>query len=209
MDPSQLAAATFDRCAPEYQTKYMNVEQYAEGLQRLCSHLPAQARVLELGCGPGNLTQYLLRWQPQYRILGIDVAPKMLALAAANNPGAEFHLLDCRSISQLTSRFDAVVGGFCLPYLSKPEAQQLIADSASLLEPGGMLYLSTMEDDYMKSGMQTSSAGHSLYIHYHQADYLLAALATHGFSLLHCQRQPFPDAENPSATDLILLAQRQ
>ena len=40
-------------------------------------------RVIDLGCGPGNIALLLVqRWQ-QIEVVGIDGAPKMLALAAA------------------------------------------------------------------------------------------------------------------------------
>jgi 23S rRNA G2069 N7-methylase RlmK/C1962 C5-methylase RlmI len=41
--------------------------------------------------------------------------------------------------------------GFCLPYLSKEEAVKLIRDAAAILNPDGVFYISTMEDDYSKS----------------------------------------------------------
>jgi hypothetical protein len=38
--------------------------------------------------------------------------------------------------------------GFGLPYLSKEETENLISGSFALLKPEGVLYVSTMEDDY-------------------------------------------------------------
>jgi len=75
----------------------------------------------------------------------------MLALAKKNNPTAEFQLLDSREILKLNKTYDAIMCGFCLPYLTKEEAIQLMEDAAKILNANGVIYISTMEDDYSKS----------------------------------------------------------
>lgn len=210
MDINKLSIDTFNKLAVEYQRKFMNVAAYHDTLDLFCNSIANhQAHILELGCGPGNVTRYVLSQRPDFRLLGIDLAPNMLQLAQANNPSAQFQLLDCRAIRQLPMTFDALLCGFCLPYLSKAEAVQLIADAAALLNLGGVLYLSSMEDDYSKSGLQTSNTGNQMHIYYHQADYLLEALKKNNFILLHIKHQPYPNDEEKITTDLILLAEKQ
>lgn len=168
------------------------------------------AHILEIACGPGNITRYLLKKRPNYKILGTDLSPKMIDLAKANNPMAEFRLMDCRDISKLEESYDAIMGGFCLPYLSKEESLKLIHDASELLKPNGVIYLSTMEDDYNKSGFKASSSGgpDKLYIYYHQADYLTNALKKYGFKILDLQRRAYPEENGTSTTDLLILAKK-
>jgi predicted TPR repeat methyltransferase len=97
--------------------------------------------------------------------------------------------------------------GFGLPYLSKEDAIKLIGDAASLLVPGGVLYLSTMEGDYSSSGMQTSSSGDSLFMYYHEAGYLLEALKACGFSIVDMRRIEFPP-DGGLGNDLVIVARR-
>ena len=50
-------------------------------------------RVIDLGCGPGNIALLLVqRWQ-QIEVVGIDGAPKMLALAKARGQSLSSCLL--------------------------------------------------------------------------------------------------------------------
>lgn len=210
MDKNQIAVSVFDRRAVDYQEKFMDVSRYHASLDLFCERVsPSGAEVLELACGPGNNTRYLLQKRPDFRILGTDLAPRMVELAQANNPDASFQVMDCRAVSQLNRTFDAVMCGFGLPYLTREEAAQLIADAAGVLQPGGILYLSTMEDDYAKSGIHQSSAGDQLYLYYHQADYLSEALHAHGFSLLHLERMTDDRRPELPFNDLILIAQKQ
>lgn len=210
MDKTKLAVDLFDDFAQVYQEKFMNLELYRDVLDLFCQNVqPQGAEVLELACGPGNITRYLLDRRPDLRILGTDLAPRMLELARANNPAARFELLDCRNASQLQRRFDGVVCGFGLPYLSKTEALDFIADMAEVLQPGGWLYLSTMEDDYEKSDWKGPSSGgdRRLFQYFHEAGYLTDALRQNGFEIADLRRKTYPAPDGSMTTDLLILAQ--
>ena len=202
-----MAVSVFDKYANEYQAKFMDVGLYHDTFDLFCDNIKKEnADILDIACGPGNITQYLLKKRPDFNILGIDLAPNMIHLAKINNPSAEFQLLDGRDIGTLPRKFDAVMCGFCLPYLSKEESVKLISDAASLLKPDGMLYLSTMEDDYSKSGIESSSAGDQVFMHYHQEDYLTEALVDNGFNIIDVQRKCYPGKNDTITTDLVIIA---
>jgi 2-polyprenyl-3-methyl-5-hydroxy-6-metoxy-1,4-benzoquinol methylase len=204
---SKKAVAIFDKLAMHYQNKYMNVDLYADGLDRFCDALAPNASVLELACGPGNVTRYLLDKRPDLQILGTDLAPKMIALARTNNPEARFEIMDCRDIAQLQQQYDGVVCAFCLPYLSREETVRLIADSAKKLNPGGLIYISTIEDNYAKSGWKTGSTGDQMYQYFYEGDDLVDILKANGFEVVHIDRIVYQSGETP-VTDLILIARK-
>ncbi|MDX1979937.1 MAG: methyltransferase domain-containing protein, partial [Bryobacteraceae bacterium] len=201
-------AQVFNECAEEYARRFMDLSAYHASLDLFCQAVEAPtAAVFDVACGPGNIPRYLLMKRPGFRVLGVDLAPNMLRLARACCPGAEFRMIDARDIRHLGRRFDALTCGFCLPYLSKPEAIGLIADAAALLHVGGVLYLSTMEGDYTRSGPTRSTDGrHELIMYFHEAKYLTAALFDNGFDVFHTCRRELAGENGTTATDLILLA---
>jgi 2-polyprenyl-3-methyl-5-hydroxy-6-metoxy-1,4-benzoquinol methylase len=207
MDKTKNSVSIFNKLAHEYQNKFMDVSLYHDTFNLFCDNIHQQnAEVLELACGPGNITKYLLSRRRDLRILGIDLAPNMIGLAKTNNPGAEFKVMDCREIAGLQTNYDAVMCGFCLPYLSKEESLKLINDASQLLNPGGIIYISTMEDDYARSGFKKGSAGDEIFMHYHESAYLIAALEKNGFKLLDLQRKVYPADDETQITDLIIIA---
>lgn len=209
MDKNKMAVALFDKLAHGYQEKYMDVALYHDTLDWFCENLPTpNATILELACGPGNITKYLLEQRPDFKILGTDLAPKMIELAAINNPTAQFQLLDCRKLAHQKMRYDGIVCGFCLPYLEKQEVLRLILDASATLTNGGMLYLSTMEDDYEKSGLRKGSTADEIYMHYYPKTFLVEALQHAGFKILKEKRQEFPEKDGSQTVDLILIAQK-
>jgi ubiquinone/menaquinone biosynthesis C-methylase UbiE len=209
MDHNKNAVEIFNKLADGYQEKYMNVDLYADSFHFLCDSTSKEhPEILELACGPGNITKFLLNLRPDLKILGTDLSSNMVELAKVNNPSAEFKVMDSRKIAQLKKSFDAVICGFLLPYLSKEESIQLIQDSTSVLNKNGLLYISTMEDEYSKSGFTKGSSGDSIFMHYHQADYLIEALIANDLDVLKTERIE-TKSENGSVTvDLILIAKK-
>jgi trans-aconitate methyltransferase len=63
-------------------------------------------KILEIGCGPGNLTKYLLSKRPDFDILGIDIAPNMIEFAGKSNPTASFAVMDSRQYKKSESEID-------------------------------------------------------------------------------------------------------
>lgn len=166
----QTAKDIFNTYALEYQDKYMDVGLYGDSFDYFCDQLKIGADILDVACGPGNISRYLLNRRPDFRLLGIDLAPKMIELAQNNNPEAVFKVMDGRNIGQLEQKFDAILCGFCLPYLSGAESLKLIQDASNLLNEGGVFYISTMEGDYSTSGLQKNSKGDMLYQYFYEAD---------------------------------------
>lgn len=199
---------TFNEAASAYQDKFMDLDLYHDTFDLFCRSVGRPgARILEIGCGPGNATRYLLSKRPDFQLEGIDIAPNMIRLAGLNNPSARFRVMDCREISGLEGGYDGILGGFCLPYLSKEECEKLMRDCAALLTPGGVLYLSTMEGDYEKSGYETSSDGkHRMYIRYHEENYLREYLQAAGFHQIDCVRKDYPKGDGTFSVDLIFVA---
>jgi 2-polyprenyl-3-methyl-5-hydroxy-6-metoxy-1,4-benzoquinol methylase len=204
-DHSSHAAAIFNKLANHYQNRFMDVSAYAHGLNQLLQQLPPQGTLLEIACGPGNITRYLLNQKPGLQILGTDLAPDMVALAKANCPEASFEVMDCRQLQQLQTIYQAVVIGFCLPYLNHAEATQLLQDAANLLTPGGCLYLSTIAGAYDASRYRTGSTGDVIYMHYYSMGQLQNMVQQAALNIIYIEElrvSNHPDAD----TDLIVVA---
>ena len=206
MDQTKIAVDIFNKLATGYQDRFMDVSLYHDSFDAFCTFIRKEKpEILELACGPGNITKYLLDKRPDFKILGSDLAPNMIELAKVNNPTANFELMDCRAIASLTENYDGILCGFGLPYLSKEEAIQFIRDASLKLNKNGILYISTMEDDNSKSGFKTGSTGDKMYQNFHQADYLTKAFRENGCSVIHFERKEYIHNEEKTI-DLIIIA---
>src|SRR4051812_32770233 len=67
---------------------------FVELLSRVAAEDPSS--VLDLGCGPGNLTALLVQRWPGARVVGIDSSAEMIARARETTPAVEFQVADLR-----------------------------------------------------------------------------------------------------------------
>ena len=103
----------------------------------LTGHLKPVAgpSIIDLGCGPGNLTVKLLNIYPDARILGIDSSPEMLVKAAGLvSEQVQFAMQDLR---QVQGKYDIVFSHAVLQWL--PDHPGVIQHMWNLLKPGGQL----------------------------------------------------------------------
>ena len=211
MDKYAITLDTYNKSARQYQDKFMNLDLYNDGYDRFCTLLGKDnASVLDIACGPGNITRYVLSVHPHYQMMGIDLAPHMIELAAINNPSAYFAVMDCRDISSIEKTFNGILCGFCMPYLSEDECDRLIGDMHGLLHSNGVIYFSAMEGDSSRSGFETTSFSgeNKVFIHYHLAAFLLKSLEKHHFMLIDLHRQQYPEANGTFSTDMIFIARK-
>jgi len=168
---------TWNKVAKLYQDKFMDLDLYDDTYDTFCEEVNSEnATILEIGCGPGNITKYLLNKRPGFSIVGIDISPNMIELAKTNNPTVGFKVMDCREIDQLQGKFNGIICGFCLPYLSAFDSSKLIKDCTRLLKDKGVLYISFVEGDYLKSGFQIASTGDRTYFYFHKLSRLIKEL---------------------------------
>jgi trans-aconitate 2-methyltransferase len=104
---------------------------------------PEPARVVDLGCGPGNATELLARRWPGAYVLGLDNSAEMIEAAGARAvPGSlEFRFGDVREVTadQLGGPVDVLITNATLQWV--PGHLELIPRFAGLLADGGTFAL--------------------------------------------------------------------
>lgn len=209
MEYFDVSVRRFDEFAEEYASRFENVSGYIDQLTHFCNQIKSdKPAILELACGPGNVTRFLKDRFPESRIVALDLAPKMIEIARSQLPAVDFRVMDVRAISEIQDQFDAVMCSFCLPFLSKADAAQLIGDCANFLVSGGVLYISTMEGDATRAGFETTSfSGDSeIYFNYHRQQDLEDVFATNGFEIRQVKLQDYIEPDGSATTDMIFIA---
>lgn len=209
MDLYQVNRQTWNVLAPVYQEKFMDLVLYNQSYDEFCKALPQPgAKILEVGCGPGNISRYLLKQRPDFEFLGIDNAPNMVELAKTNVPSGRFMEMDARDISQLNTLFDGIISGFCLPYLAPEDAGKFLYDLHQLLNKNGLLYLSFVEGEGHTPVLQTNSSGISSYFTFYDRKFLMDELTSLGFGSMVCTDVPYTNAKEEIEIHTLLLARK-
>ena len=210
MDNAQHAVSVFNKWAKEYQEKFMDVGLYAQPLDFFCAEVPTtQPQILELACGPGNVSKYVLDKRPDFRLYGTDLSENMIELARQNNPAAEFDVMDSRAAKELNKTFDGILISFLLPYLNYQETDELLGDCSSVLQKDGLIYVSTMEGSYETSGPQRNSKGDLVVMHYYTEEDLQYFFDKHHLTVLKKDKINSVMGNGTEVVDLVFIGKKQ
>lgn len=92
----------------------------------------AGERILDLGCGPGQLTDKIAASGAE--VVGVDSSPSMIGQARQNFPKIRFMLQDAAAM-KFDNEFDAVFSNAALHWMLDPIA--VVSGVARALKPGG------------------------------------------------------------------------
>lgn len=139
----ELYPAVFSRHAEAYKSRLDEIMARGEARGRMrmlegSGASPGMA-VLDLACGPGNMTRLLAqRVQPGGRVLGVDLARGMIALAARERLRATwFAVMDIEKLGLSDEAFDVVTCGHGLQFA--PDLDHALREARRVLRPSGVL----------------------------------------------------------------------
>ena len=114
-----------------YEARHNFVWKMGEGVVELLAP-QAGERILDLGCGPGQLTKKIS--ESGAEVVGLDASPNMIGQARQNFPDLRFVLEDGASMT-FENEFDAVFSNAALHWMLDPAA--VVKGVARALRPGG------------------------------------------------------------------------
>ena len=122
----------------EYEARFASEDAHGEAdlLAGLLTSLGRRS-ILDAGCGTGRVTIELAR--RDFDVMGVDLDPDLLALAAAKAPHVPWAVADLARLD-LGRRFDVVaMPGNVMLFCRVEDRPAVVASCVQHLEPGGLL----------------------------------------------------------------------
>lgn len=163
-------------------------------------HIPANKRVLEIGCGFGDL---LADMHPSYGV-GADFSAEMVKRAAARHPELTFKTLDAHLIADLGEKFDFIILSDLVNDLW--DVQQVFEGLRKLCHPGTRVLMnmySRMWQPWLMLAEKTYLATPNLEQNWLTTEDLRSLLALAGFETIRCRPEILSPFTLPLLDDLL------
>lgn len=139
-DHFEQEAAHFDKMF------FRVVPYYEEAMEAIVAAFPfkktAKPRIIDMGCGTGNLTKKIATAYPKAEIICLDMAENMLKMSKAKlskYPNITYWQGDIRDFD-FKGKYDAIVSSLVMHHVEKKGKLQFYKKLHKVLRPGGIFY---------------------------------------------------------------------
>lgn len=197
----------YNNSASQYSQTIAALSNYDDTYEYLLCCLKSQSKLLDLACGPANISRYLLEKDDSIDVYGVDLSREMIKLAKSNVPGGMFYEVDIRYFD-LEKTFDTIVCGFGVPYLSSDDVFTMFENVYNHLSNDGVFYFSFMHGE--KSGYETPSfyPGAEMYIYHHDKNLILKYLDDIGFSVERKWVLDYQEGNGEITKDVVIICRK-
>jgi SAM-dependent methyltransferase len=108
-------------------------------LEDFMERLPAQAEVLDAGCGAGIPISLML--SERFHVTGVDFSEAQVELARKNVPNAKFLCEDMTRLAFPENTFDGIASYYAIIHIPRKEHESLLANFHRMLKSGGFALL--------------------------------------------------------------------
>lgn len=206
MAHTKLVTDTYNQIADLYTDRYFDISSDLSLVDRFLNQLPAKAKILDLGCGPGNFAQYLV--SKGFEVIGIDISSKMLNIAKSHLPQISFHQGDFRSIPYADQSFDAIFSAYSLIHIPQTDVVQVIGEMRRVLKGEGtvlVLVQSGNHDHFIQEPLKPELQN---FVNFFQLEQLAQDFQEQGFQIKEHIEIPIDDPDNLTDSILFLIAQK-
>ncbi|MCK9445414.1 methyltransferase domain-containing protein [bacterium] len=134
---------TYNQIAEDWHRDHKEDDWWREGVDKFISLLGNGKTVLDVGCGSGLKSKYLINRGLQ--ITGIDFSEKMIEIAKREIPTGEFLVLDLNEVYKINKLFDGIFMHAVLLHLPKKQIIEKLVKLGEKLSNEGYLYLAVKE----------------------------------------------------------------
>ncbi len=173
---------SYNKSAKEYRaTRDQNF--WESQIEIFKKYLPS-GKVLDIGCGTGRDTPFLLASGFEYQ--GIDASESMLACAREDNPSASYALMDFEKLSFEKESFDGFWAAAAILHVRKENTLAVLNGFNAILKKKGIGFISIKPRQNIEEGYIEQSKWGSVkrFFSFYSQEEFIQLLSRAGFSIL-------------------------
>jgi len=197
----------YEKYAKIFDEKIASLAIYNDSYNYLLNCIQDDSVILDLACGPGNVSFYIKKYKPALSITGVDISEEMIGIAKNRIPDGKFFVRDICEI-EFKNEFDWAVCAFAIPYLDLEAADHLVKKINQSMRSNGIFYISFMEGS--KNGFEkTSFTGNDeLFVYYHPKEAVLKILEQQSLSVIKNFEIDYHEMDGTITKEIIYIGEK-
>ena len=193
--------ASYDSVADEYVQRIFDELRHKpldrQLLDRFADAVREVGPACDLGCGPGQVAQYL--HERGVQVTGIDLSPAMVERARRLVPGVEFRRGDMTALDLQDGTLAGIAAFYSIIHIPREDHVRTLTELRRILRPGGLLLLVFHIGDSTIHLDEWWGRKVSVDFHFFPTADIAVHLRTAGLTIEEIfERDPYPDVEYQS-----------
>ena len=179
---TQYVEATYAKIAQAYTDEFFDDAADLPFVDMLAYALPKGAKVLDLGCGPGQFSKYLA--EKGFAVEGVDISDEMLAIARAKVPNVQFKKMDMRKLDFAEHTFDGVLAAYSTIHIPTSELPGVLSEIKRVLKPTGRALFIVQQGKADQVMDEPLAKGEKIFMNFFSEKRLNDSLTAAGFRIV-------------------------
>lgn len=192
----------YDKTAAAYADKFIH-ELSHKHLDRIllnafASENKGAGRMIDLGCGPGQTTQYVFEMGID-DLVGIDISPVMVETAKKINPRLSFDVADILNLHYADQSFGSAIAFYSIVHFDYKQVEIAFREIIRVLKKDGQFLFSFHIGDTIVQVDNFLDQQVSIDFYFFKVHAIVSLLLAIGFEIIDCiERSPYKDVEYAS-----------
>lgn len=206
MKQVKIVIPTYAKIANRYAEVYFDDLSDAPFLDKFISFLPPQAKVADIGCGPGNFTRYLI--ERGFNVEGIDLSNGMLTIARDRVPEGDFKMMDMRKLDYSDETFDGLLVAYSLIHIPSDQIHETLTGFYRVLKPNGVVLIIAQRGEPDRVVDEPLKPGEKMFVNFFTKDSMSDVLTKAGFVIEYQEEKPSQDPNSYSGAVIYTIGKK-
>ena len=201
-----LVKTTYNKIAEKYSEKYFNDTSDLPFIDRFLSSLNIGSKILDVGCGVGNFTDYML--SKGFLAEGVDFSEEMVRIAKTKVPNGNFTVMDMRQLDFPNETFEAVLAAYSIIHIQSQKIADVLEEFKRILKPNGKLGIIVQKGGPDKIVSEPLKPNEKLFINFFTKERLADFLTKADFEIKQITEESSKDPESLSNLLIYVIAEK-
>lgn len=205
-DKNKIVEQTYEKIAQIYSDQYFQDLSDSPYIDLFLEKLSQGATVIDVGCGPGQFSQYLK--QKGCDVTGVDLSEEMLEIAKQKVLGVEFRKMDMRRLDIPDESYEGLLVAYSLIHIPTVELRTTLKGFLRILKGGGHMLLITQKGDADQVVDEPFWEGRKMFFNFFTKERLREALELCDFEVVYQEEKPSQDPDSMSDTVIYTIVRK-